>query len=144
MDDLDRRLEKLFTLIREEAHRNPAFAARLAAILEAMADLRTIGGYPPQSRGYSGAATSAPASESKRGNRRARALVDPITRIQDGEVRLRELLEPLDLEQLRDVVAEYRMDQSKLVMKWKDRERVIKHILSTALNRGRKGDAFRS
>jgi hypothetical protein len=50
----------------------------------------------------------------------------------------------LDLEQLRDVVAEYRMDPNKLVMKWKDRERVIEHIATTAASRGRKGDAFRA
>jgi hypothetical protein len=75
---------------------------------------------------------------------RATALIDPIREIEHGEHHLRDRLAPLDLEQLRDVVAEYRMDPNKLVMKWKDRERVIDHILSTSISRGRKGDAFRA
>ena len=41
-------------------------------------------------------------------------------------------------------MADYRMDPSKLAMKWKDRERVIDHIVATAVERGQKGDAFRA
>ena len=53
-------------------------------------------------------------------------------------------LAALNLEQLRDVVAEYGMDPNKLVMKWKDRERVVDHIVTTSASRARKGDAFRA
>lgn len=144
MESLDKQLKKLFDLIREEAHRNPAFADRLAAIIGGMPDLGAVADRPSQPRGRRSSATAAPGLETKRGNRRARALVDPITKIQEGDAALRKVLESLDLEQLRDVVADYRMDPSKLVMKWKDRERVIEHIISTAVSRGRKGDAFRS
>jgi hypothetical protein len=79
----------------------------------------------------------------KRGNRRTPATVDPVAEIQKGEQCLRDLLAPLDLEQLRDVVAEYRMDPNKLVMKWHDRARVVDHIVETAAVRNKKGDAFR-
>jgi hypothetical protein len=72
------------------------------------------------------------------------ALVDPIAEADGGEANLREKLTGLTLEQLRDVIADFRMDQSKLVMKWKDRERVINHIISAALTRRQKGDAFRA
>lgn len=80
----------------------------------------------------------------RRGNRRAAALVHPLTEIAQGEANLRARLAALDLEQLRDVVAEYGMDPNRLVMKWKDRERVVDHILATAVSRARKGDAFRA
>ena len=138
--DLDRYLKELFDIIRDEARHNPGFAERLGAALAGP-------GAPRGHRAALGADAgdvSAPAKEIKRGNRRAQAAIDPITEIQQGEVRLREVLASLDLEQLRDVVAEYRMDPNKLVMKWKDRERVIEHIVTTAASRGRKGDAFRA
>jgi hypothetical protein len=80
----------------------------------------------------------------KRGNRRTPALFDPIGEGELGEARLREKLGGLDLEQLRDVVADFRMDPNKLVMKWKDREKVIDHIVLTSMTRRQKGDAFRA
>src|SRR5262249_40895852 len=80
----------------------------------------------------------------KRGNRRHPSVVDPTAEINRGEAHLRDLLAPLDLEQLRDVVADHRMDPNKLVLKWKDRNRVIDHILETAAARTKKGDAFRA
>jgi hypothetical protein len=71
-------------------------------------------------------------------------LVDPLTAIQSGQLHLQSQLAALDQEQLRDVMADYRMDPSKLAMKWKDRDRVIEHIVATAVERGQKGDAFRA
>ena len=50
----------------------------------------------------------------------------------------------LTLDQLRDIVAQYGMDPSKLVMKWKDPERVMDQIVELALTRSIKGDAFRN
>ncbi|WP_162527293.1 hypothetical protein [Sphingomonas solaris] len=47
-------------------------------------------------------------------------------------------------EQLLDIVAEFGMDPGKLVMKWKDRDRVADRIVETAIARATKGDAFRS
>ena len=57
---------------------------------------------------------------------------------------LRSQLSALSLDQLRDVVAEYGMDQGKLVMKWKDPVRVMDRIVEIALARAQKGHAFRS
>ena len=37
----------------------------------------------------------------------------------------------------------YGMDPGKLVMKWKDADRVRAHIVDTTMQRARKGDAFR-
>jgi hypothetical protein len=140
----DRLLKELFDIIRDEARQNPRFGERLAMALTGV-----VAQAPPRDRGrvvgeQDTCDTAAPAKETKRGNRRAAAVIDPITEMQHGENRLRELLAPLDLERLRDVVAEYRMDPNKLVMKWKDRERIIDHIVTTSASRGRKGDAFRA
>ena len=46
--------------------------------------------------------------------------------------------------ELKDIVADYGMDPSKLAMKWKDRDRVIKLIIDTSQRRASKGDAFRA
>jgi len=79
----------------------------------------------------------------QRRGRRAPAVLDPIEVIHNGFWALRRRLEDLDLEQLKDIVAQYGMDPSKLVMKWKDRERVIERILDVSQSRSTKGDAFR-
>jgi len=76
-------------------------------------------------------------------HRRARALVDPILAAKDGEAAVRNALSPLDIEQLKDVVAEFGMDQSKLVMKWKDSERILNKIVEISIQRAAKGEAFR-
>jgi len=141
--NIDRRLKELLNVILDEVRQNPAFAERVTAVLgDAIGSQRgKTRERAEKSKPFEGTATT---RESKRGNRRATALVDPIREIERGEHHLRNRLAPLDLEQLRDVVAEYRMDPNKLVMKWKDRERVVDHILSTSISRGRKGDAFRA
>ncbi|MBY3258700.1 hypothetical protein HFO09_29775 [Rhizobium laguerreae] len=134
---LEKRLRSIFTVIVAEINENPEFAQKFALALDGPPNV--AGGDTPRSKQPSAQATNV-----RRGNRRASSLVDPLSAIQSGEETLRAQLEPLDLEQLRDVMAEYRMDPSKLAMKWKDRERVILHIIATALERIRKGDAFRA
>jgi hypothetical protein len=138
----ERRLKAFMEVVLDEMRANPAFAERVGAIL----DPNPSGPSPRQAAGSGSRAPRPPAAEgpAKRGNRRAPSLVDPLTAIQSGEQHLRSQLAPLDLEQLRDVMADYRMDPSKLAMKWKDRERVIDHIVATAVERGQKGDAFRA
>jgi hypothetical protein len=80
----------------------------------------------------------------KRGGRRTPAVLDPVELARQGEGILRAKLNTLNLEQLRDVVAQYGMDPGKLVMKWKDINRVIDRIVELALARSTKGDAFRN
>lgn len=80
----------------------------------------------------------------RKGGRRAPASLDPVEVVRSGEGSLRESLSPLDLSQLLDIVAEYGMDPGKLVMKWKDRDRVINRIVEASRARAKKGDAFRS
>ena len=77
-------------------------------------------------------------------NRRPAAVLDPVVVVGEGENALRGQLSALSLDQLRDVVAEYGMDQGKLVMKWKDTARIIDRIVEIAITRAQKGHAFRS
>jgi hypothetical protein len=60
-----------------------------------------------------------------------------------GEEVLRAQLKTLDIEKLRDIVAQYGMDPGKLVMKWKDPARVVERIVEVALSRATHGEAFR-
>jgi hypothetical protein len=61
-----------------------------------------------------------------------------------GKVRrlLRQSLAPLNLEQLKDIIADYGMDPSKLAMKWKTPKRIIDRIVEVSLGRAAKGDVF--
>ena len=118
-------LRKLLDVILEEAGRNPAFSERLGAVLNPSGDL---------TRPSSGRSTA----------RRTMAVLDPIELARIGEGELRTRLSALNLEQLRDVVAQYGMDPRRLVMKWKDEARVRERIVEVAIQRSRKGEVFSS
>jgi hypothetical protein len=119
---LKRRLKAIFDEVLTEAESNPAFAERLRVAL--------------------GEAEPIPPKRGRR--RRTPALLDPVKVLEsEGEVTLRDRLGTLDIEQLKDIVAEYGMDQAKLVMKWNTASRIADHIVTTAVHRAKKGDAFR-
>ncbi len=60
-----------------------------------------------------------------------------------GEAGLRQRLGELDIEQLRNMIAEYGMDTDRLAMKWRDLERVVARIVDRVIERATKGDALR-
>ena len=121
---LQHKLRALVDIVLEEANHNPAFAEKLDALLGETRPVGKIAG--------------------KRTGRRKPAILDPFAIMQEhGELSLREALRKLDLEQLRDIVAEYGMDPARLAMKWKAADRVIDLVVSTAALRLSKGDAFR-
>ncbi|ROQ98134.1 hypothetical protein EDE04_4660 [Streptomyces sp. 2132.2] len=81
----------------------------------------------------------------QRSSRRAKGLIDPFAVFAvSGEDGLRARLSALDLEQLRDIVAEHGMDHDRLAMKWKDPQRVLDRIVERVEARISKGSAFRS
>lgn len=123
---LENKVAALFEAILVEIRRNPEFAERLATALEGL-----------------GKDIHAEVPKKGKGGRRAPAVLDPVAVYQEGDAILRQRLAVLDLEQLRDIVAEYGMDPGKLVLKWKTKERVIDHIVDTAAARAKKGEAFR-
>ena len=120
---LKQTLRAIGNVVLEEAERNADFARRLERAL-GIGDVQQI---------------------VKRSRTRAAAVLDPIGTLSDhGEDALRDALRPLSLEQLLDIVAEFGMDSSKLVMKWKSSDRVSEHIVDNAKRRSVKGDAFRA
>jgi hypothetical protein len=153
MSDLSAALRRLFDAVIAEADRNPPFADRLQ---QALATL--ISAPPPASAASAGAApvgpapvaaapdfgaASAPPAPKKRAGRRAAGVLDPFAVDQEGEGVLRTRLSALNLDELKDIVAEHGMDPSKLAMKWKKPERLVDLIATTVRDRLHKGDAFR-
>ena len=121
-------------MVSDEAERNPDFSERLQAVLQPAL---------PDRRARPTPARVAPKTR-RAANRRQPAVLDPIELATQAEDVLRAALRPLTLDQLKDVVADYGMDQDKLVMKWKTPHRVIERIVDTSVRRAHKGDAFRS
>ena len=119
-------LQGLVREIIEEAERNPEFARRVETSLG-------IGGGAPT-----------PSERNPRGgsNRRTPAVLDPIDAARRGEEALRQRLDALSLEQLKDIVADYGMDPGKLAMKWKTPQRIIDRIVEFSMARAVKGDVF--
>lgn len=125
--NVKRSLSALVHEIVEETERNPEFRARVERALG-------IGEH---------ASTDKKPEFKRKGGRRTPAVLDPVELAHQGEHVLRTALSTLGLERLRDIVAQYGMDPGKLVMKWKDAERVRTRIVELALARATKGDAFR-
>jgi len=121
------KLKKLFSLLIAAAKKDPSLAAEIDGLLGAGAGTPDSSIHPSRSR-----------------NRRKPALFDPFVIHEQGEPALRMRLGELDIEALKDIVAEHGMDPGKLVLKWKTKERILEHILSTVEARSKKGDAFRS
>jgi hypothetical protein len=116
------RLRDAFLVILDEVDANPTFARNLD---------RALNGGGSQTK-----------REPRRGARRAPGVIDPFGVYSDGEPALREALGRLDIEQLKDIIAEHGMDQAKLAMKWKSTDRLVDFIVTTVSTRARKGRAF--
>jgi len=121
------RLVKLLEEIRHEYDKNPEFRARVDRVLGANLEESESSGSGRRSR-----------------NKRARAVIDPYHDYASGEEQLLGKLEPLTIDQLKDVVSEYGLDSSRLALKWKSKERLIDLIVTTIRNRIQKGDVFRA
>lgn len=122
------KLMDLAKAVADAAERDAELASRLADLFGSE--------QPPQKR-------PEPAAGRPK-NRRPAAVMDPVAVVREGQDVLKARLAELSLEQLRDIVADYGMDPGKLVMKWKDPQKVAERIVDIALTRSQKGDAFRS
>ncbi len=130
-------LGRLMRVVLDEAERNPAFEAALIEALDPVGQKARVPKEMP-------ATEAADRGQAKRGkNRRTAAALDPVQIVREGEQALRNALEGLTLDQLRDIVAEYGMDPGRLVMKWNTADRVIDRIVEMSIARAQKGSAFR-
>jgi hypothetical protein len=120
---LEQRLQRVFAVILDEVKNNSSLALRIEEVIGA-----TEG-------------PSRPPIAKK--SRRAPAPLDPYAEYALGEESLLYKLHQLDVESLKNIVAQYGMDRSKLVMKWKTSDRIIDHIVATVRARAQQGDAFR-
>jgi len=132
---IKKQLNNLFKVIVEEAKVNPQFEKRLEDILFKEVQSKTTSKRTTK-KTLSGRSTM-------RSNKRASAIFDPFDVFQEGVEPLKEKLYKLDIEKLKDIIAEFGMDPAKLAMNWKTAERLIQHILTTVESRSKKGDAFR-
>ena len=79
----------------------------------------------------------------KKRSRRQPAAIDVFAAYaENGEPELRNALAPLTVEQLKDVIAQHRMDRSQLAMKWRTPERLTELIVAQTISRAHKGEAF--
>jgi hypothetical protein len=125
-------LASLARTVADEAERNPDFARRVGEALGL-----------PERPGARPHASTASRTKGRARNRRPAAVLDPVAVARKGEQVLRARLSELSLEQLKDIVAEFGMDQGKLVVKWKSPEKVRNRIIEISIPRSQKGDAFR-
>lgn len=125
---LKKNLKALFDLIVDEAEKNEEFAEALS---------RIFNNETPEKR------TKDNTGEKRASNRRDKAVLDPIKLAENGELTA-DILSPLVEKELKDIIADFGMDPSRLAMKWKDKEKLIQLILDTSIRRASKGDAFRS
>jgi hypothetical protein len=123
--DLARTLAQTVAAVAAEAARSPRFAR---ALVSATHTPNAGDGVPERRRG-----------------RRAPGPFDPFAVYAEvGEKGLRDRLAGLAIEQLKDIVAEHRMDQDRLAMRWKDPARLAERIIDRVKTRSTKGDVFRT
>jgi hypothetical protein len=141
---LREKLSELVAIIADEAERNSGFRRRLEEALVSWGpDLPVVhrdkaGIRKPRDE------LAQRADGPRKGGRRTPAVLDPVALARQSEAILRRDLAALNVEQLKDVVAENGMDPGKLVMKWKDSARIIDRIVDLSMARSTKGDAFRA
>jgi hypothetical protein len=108
--DSAQRLEQVFAAILAQIRQDPAFAQRVRSALEGAASAAPTASEPAPSHGPPPVGTRLPAPPPAP-PKRQKALIDPFALYDTGwDAMLREHLERLDVEQLRDVIHQYRLD----------------------------------
>lgn len=144
-DELADVMANLVAVVAEQARQNASFAARLSDVLIVdRGHQKVVSSHEtpttPVARASDGAS---PMARPKRA-RRAPGPWDPYNVYAEvGEVGLRERLSGLELEQLRDIIAEHGMNTDGLAMRWTKADRVVGRIVARVVDRAAKGDAFR-
>ncbi|MEU0499183.1 hypothetical protein [Mycobacterium sp. NPDC006124] len=128
-------LARVARAIADEAVRSPGFAGALTTALSPTA----IAGVSAVSEAVCSASTPA-----KRSRRREPGVVDPFAVYRDSEEGgLRASLGELDVEQLKDIIAEHGMDHDRLAMRWKTPKKLVDRIVEKVVAGAAKGSAFR-
>lgn len=120
-NDLRESLHRFIDIVADEAEQNAAFAEKLKGILAAGGETSLLG---------------------KR--RKLESPGDPFEICQaGGDERLKTWLNGLELEQLKAIVRQHRLDPTRNSDKWKTKERFIELVMERVPARLRQGDSFR-
>lgn len=130
-------IKQLFNVIIEEMKTNEAFSAKIEAIINP----NSLNGDAEYNQKKE---TKKNSVAGRASNRRDPAVLDPIATIIESEEVLQNKLQELSEKELKDIIAQYGMDTSKLAMKWKNKQRLIDLIVDVSRARSKKGDAFRN
>jgi hypothetical protein len=131
MKQVEDMLRAFFSAVLDECDDNPEFAKRIARALRVNFDAPH--GRREEVEGQRGA---------KRSGRRRQGQFDPFELYAEGEDVLKQRLQKLDETQLKDIIAEHSMDNARLARRWKDRDRLVQHIIATVVQRTHKGEVF--
>ncbi|MGV9744199.1 hypothetical protein ACWDTG_04710 [Rhodococcus zopfii] len=131
-------LTKLVQVIADEAARTPRFARALAGAIAAAGEPAAAPAPAPVP------VTPVEKKPAARRGKRSPGPFDPFAVYRaDGEDGLRARLAPLELEQLKDIVAEHNMDYDRLAMRWRTASKLHDRIVERVKAAWTKGDAFR-
>lgn len=109
--DATQRLERAFDVILEQIRQDPSFAQKVRSALEEAASPEPRASEPARSAPPAPAASTRVPPPPPPAPKRQKALIDPFALYDTGwEAMLRSHLERLTVEQLRDVIHQYRMD----------------------------------
>lgn len=122
-----KQLEELFNIILAEIKENKTFAQKVQGILNNQESNKE----------------SVAVAVVKKRNRRNPAILNPMDFVDRGEEELRKVLLGLEVEQLKDIIAEYGMDPGRKTSKWRKIDRFVNHIIEMTISRSQPGDAFR-
>lgn len=120
------RLKLLCNAVIEEMAKNDDFKAKIEAIFD-------------DNRGSNVGMNEA---RLKGKQKRKPSIINPYELVKQGEDVLFSQLENMDIEQLKDTILDYNMDNAKLAMKWKSSDRLRSLIVDTAKRRSTKGNVF--
>ncbi|MFC4605727.1 hypothetical protein [Rhodococcus kronopolitis] len=137
-------LVRLIQVIAAEAARTPRFAKALGEVLAPAAEPVGPTSGAPASAATPVAVPTRRAPAAPRG-KRAPGPFDPfeVHRGGGGSAGLRERLRPLEVDQLKDIIAEHAMDYDRLAMRWRTASKLQDRIVERVEAHASKGDAFR-
>lgn len=122
--DTNKLLSSIFKEFLKELHSNQDLRNRITQLIEK--DIKRVEERPTRS------------------HRRKPGPFDPMAVYREQPETLNPRLEGLEIEQLKDIIAEHGMDRAKLAMKWQTKGRLVDLIITTIQSRAQKGDAFRT
>jgi hypothetical protein len=143
---LSKVLAGLTAVIAEEAVQNAEFRTRLNEVIaDEGGRSKRLAPREETVTQAARASKSAPPKAKPKRRRRNPGPWDPYNVYAEvGETGLKDRLSQLELEQLRDIVAEHGMNTDGLAMRWTKADRVVGRIVERVVDRAAKGDAFRS